>query len=53
VLSDILDGYFPYDLKKDYPEGVTLLPIDCTDDTYTDELLKDKSNPKFKILSDL
>jgi UBX domain-containing protein 11 len=22
VLSDILDGYFPYDLKKKYPEGV-------------------------------
>ena len=28
-------------------------PVDCTDDTYTDELLKDKSNPKFKILADL
>jgi len=22
ILSDILDGYFPYDLKKRYPEGV-------------------------------
>jgi len=34
-LSDILDGYFPYDLKKKYPEGVPLKPVDCTDDTYT------------------
>jgi len=37
VLSDILDGYFPYDLKKRYPEGVPLKPVDCTDETYTGE----------------
>lgn len=36
VLSDILDGYFPYDLKKKYPDGVPLKPVDCTDDTYTE-----------------
>ena len=34
VLSDILDGYFPYDLKKKYPEGVPLLPVDNTDEVY-------------------
>ena len=37
VLSDILDGYFPYDLKVKYPEGVPLKPVDMTDDTYTDQ----------------
>ena len=37
MLSDILDGYFPYDLKKKYPEGVPLKPVDCTDETYTAE----------------
>jgi len=52
-LSDILDGYFPYDLKKKYPEGVTLEPVDCTDDTYTDDLASDKSNPRFKLFKDL
>lgn len=34
VLSDILDGYFPYDLKEKYPEGVPLKPIDMVDETY-------------------
>jgi len=53
-LSDILDGYFPYDLKKRYLEGVQLEPVDCCDDTYTDELVKnDNSNPKFKLLADI
>jgi len=50
VLSDILDGYFPYDLKKKYPEGVPLKPVDCTDDTYTAQT---NQNPKFKIFGDL
>lgn len=50
VLSDILDGYFPYDLKKKYPEGVPLKPVDCTDDTYNTET---KSNPKFKNFGDI
>ena len=34
VLSDILDGFFPYDLKKRYPNGVPLKPMDCTEETY-------------------
>ena len=34
VLSDILDGYFPFDLKKKYPEGVPLKPVDLVDETY-------------------
>lgn len=28
-------------------------PVDCCDDTYTEELTKDTSNPKFKLLSDI
>jgi len=50
VLSDILDGYFPYDLKKKYPEGVPLKPVDFTDDNYT---ALTKNNPKFKNFGDL
>ena len=50
VLSDILDGYFPYDLKKKFPDGVPLKPVDCTDETYTDQT---KNNPKFKTFGDL
>lgn len=30
LLSDILDGYFPYDLKKKYPDGVPLRSVDKT-----------------------
>lgn len=36
VLSDILDGYFPYDLKNKYPEGVPLKPVDLTEEAYTE-----------------
>ena len=49
ILSDILDGYFPFDLKTKYPEGVQLEPVDCTDDTYNSEIAKDEKNPKFKM----
>jgi len=34
VLSDLLDGYFPYDLKEKYPMGVPLKVIDKTDQKY-------------------
>jgi len=34
ILSDILDGYFPYDLKSKYPEGVPLKPVDKCEETY-------------------
>ena len=34
MLSDILDGYFPFDLKVKYPEGVPLKPVDLTDDMF-------------------
>lgn len=51
VLSDILDGYFPYDLKKKYPEGVPLKPVDCTDETYTGENKSVRNPNQSKILS--
>ena len=50
VLSDILDGYFPYDLKKKYPQGVPLKPVDMVDETYNNQLRQD---PRFKQLADL
>lgn len=34
MLSDILDGYFPYDLKTKFPEGVPLRPVDLTNEMY-------------------
>ena len=37
VLSDILDGYFPYDLKTKYPDGVPLKPVDLCDETYNSQ----------------
>ena len=40
-------------MKKQYPEGVPLEPVDCTDDTYTDEWAKNNTNPKFKMLQDM
>lgn len=51
VLSDILDGFFPYDLKKKYPDGVPLKPVDCTDEDYNRDQIQ--SNPKFKVFGDL
>ena len=50
VLSDILDGYFPYDLKEKYPEGVPLKPVDMVDETYNNQF---KQDPRFKQLADL
>jgi hypothetical protein len=51
VLSDILDGFFPYDLKKKFPDGVPIKPVDCTDEDYNPENVK--NNPKFKVFGDL
>ena len=31
ILSDILDGFFPVDLKQKYPDGVPLKPVDFCD----------------------
>ena len=49
-MSDILDGYFPYDLKQKYPNGVPLKPVDLVDETYN-SATEGKSN-KIKGLSD-
>lgn len=50
VLSDILDGYFPYDLKKKYPEGVPLKPIDRINEIYNPN--EKKEDKKFKQIDD-
>lgn len=34
LLSDILDGYFPFDLKHKYPDGVPLRVVDKTSELY-------------------
>ena len=34
MLGDILDGYFPYDLKGRYPEGIPFKIVDHTEDLY-------------------
>lgn len=34
LLSDILDGYFPFDLKKKYPDGVPLEVVDKTTEMF-------------------
>ncbi|CAG9318495.1 prom [Blepharisma stoltei] len=34
ILSDILDGYFPYDLKRKYPDGIPLRLVDKTEEMY-------------------
>jgi len=42
VLSDILEGFFPYDLKVKFPNGVPLKPIDLTDEVYNPDDHKKK-----------
>ena len=50
VLSDILDGYFPYDLKKKYPEGVPLKPIDRVDEVFNPN--EEKKKQQYKGIDD-
>eukprot|EP00344_Euplotes_crassus_P008057 CAMPEP_0196998096 /NCGR_PEP_ID=MMETSP1380-20130617/3562_1 /TAXON_ID=5936 /ORGANISM="Euplotes crassus, Strain CT5" /LENGTH=468 /DNA_ID=CAMNT_0042414541 /DNA_START=8 /DNA_END=1414 /DNA_ORIENTATION=+ len=50
VLSDILDGYFPYDLKKLYPEGVPLKPIDRVGEVYNPN--EEKKEKQYKQVQD-
>mmetsp|Transcript_26762 Transcript_26762/g.48241 ORF Transcript_26762/g.48241 Transcript_26762/m.48241 type:complete len:407 (-) Transcript_26762:22-1242(-) len=35
ILSDILEGYFPHDLKRKYPDGVPMKVVDYTDQQFT------------------
>ncbi|KAL4472460.1 hypothetical protein ABPG74_018409 [Tetrahymena malaccensis] len=37
ILADILEGYFPYQLKKAYPNGCLLKVIDKADEDYNPE----------------
>ena len=52
VLSDILDGYFPYDLKTKYPNGVPLKPVDMCDEVYNSQTKAAIGDQKGKMLSD-
>ena len=42
MLSDILDGYFPYDLKRKYPEGVPLKVVNNTTEKYESKGVESK-----------
>lgn len=37
MLSDILDGYFPYELKAKYKDGVPLKVVDHTEEKYEEK----------------
>ena len=37
ILSDILDGYFPYILKNKYPNGVFIKVLDYIEKKYEDD----------------
>lgn len=37
ILADILEGYFPYQLKKEYPNGIQLKVIDRADEAFNPE----------------
>lgn len=50
VLADILDGYFPFDLKEKFPNGVPLKPIDLCDETYNSQ--SKVNSDKIKGLAD-
>ena len=52
MLSDILDGYFPYDLKTKYPNGVPLKPVDMCDEVYNSQTKSAIGDYKGKMLAD-
>ena len=45
-----MDGYFPYDLKMKYPEGVPLKPVDLCDEVYNSQ--SKVKNEKIKMLGE-
>lgn len=52
MLSDILDGYFPYDLKKKYPDGVPLRSIDRTTEMFKSSgSIQGVNDPSLGLLS--
>jgi len=54
ILSDILDGYFPYDLKAKYPEGVPLKPVDNCEEAYNIKEIADKAKAnKYRQFEDI
>ena len=53
LLSDILDGYFPYDLKTKYPEGVPLKPVDLCDEVFNSQSKAKHEGQKMMQFADL
>jgi hypothetical protein len=52
LLSDILDGYFPYDLKKKFPDGVPLRPVDRTTEMFkADGKMHGVNDPSLGLLN--
>lgn len=39
ILADILDGYFPYQLKNKYPNGTLLKVVDKTEEMFDPDKL--------------
>lgn len=54
-LRDIFDGYFPYEFKERFPDGVKLLPIDRSTEIYSKEVqqLKDSVSTKGSQIKNL
>ena len=44
ILSDLLDGYFPYILKNKYPDGVFLKAVDKVEKKYDEEYSESNIN---------
>ena len=53
ILSDILDGFFPVDLKQKYPDGVPLKPVDFCDQPYDESASVQMKEQKVQKMSDM
>ena len=41
ILTDLLDGYFPYILKHKYPHGTLIKVLDKTDEKYNKDKVRE------------
>eukprot|EP00854_Cymbomonas_tetramitiformis_P003835 gene3835-4791_t len=44
-IRDIQDGYFPYELKDEFPEGVPFKLVDYTASTFSERMMEGPANP--------
>jgi len=49
LIKDILEGYFPYEIKEKYSEGVPLKIIDHTDEVYDPKVFKANARGNGKV----